>query len=304
MTFTHELKRPLMRIATGLALGAALLLPMAHAADEPTLNQVYATAQAGKLEQAQVMMQQVLVAHPNSGKAHFVQAELFARQGDLARSRDALATAERLAPGLAFAKPEAVQALRAQLNATPGATARPMATGATHNAAAPASSGGLPWGMILLVGGGVVALVIYLAGRQNRNAIPAPGYNAGLGGPQTFGNGAAPGPYGPQGGPGYNPAYGPGYGPGYGQAPAPGMGSRIAGGLATGLAVGAGVMAAEAIARNLSGGHETHGSDGYNANNDFQPVRNADMGGQDFGVNDGGSWDDGGGAGGGGDWDN
>jgi hypothetical protein len=30
---------------------------------------------------------------------------------------------------------------------------------------------------------------------------------------------------------------------------------------------------------------------------------NTDMGGNDFGMNDGGGWDDGGGGGGGGDWD-
>jgi Flp pilus assembly protein TadD len=52
------------------------------------------------------MMQQVLVAHPNSAKAHFVQAELSARQGNLARAQEELTTAEKLAPGLPFAKPE------------------------------------------------------------------------------------------------------------------------------------------------------------------------------------------------------
>ena len=87
---------------------------------EPTLKQVYEAAQAGRLEQAQAMMQQVLVAHPNSAKAHFVQAELSARQGQLGRARDSLATAEKLAPGLPFAKQEAVQALRSQLAAERG----------------------------------------------------------------------------------------------------------------------------------------------------------------------------------------
>jgi hypothetical protein len=43
------------------------------------------------------------------------------------------------------------------------------------------------------------------------------------------------------------------------------------------------------------------------ANHEFQaPQSNPDMGGQNFGVNDASSWDDGGSAdaGGGGDWDN
>ena len=85
-------------------------------------GQVWA-AQALGLTQAQTMIQQVLVLHPKSAKAHFVQAELAARQGQIARAREALAEAEKLAPGLPFAKPEAVQSLRAVLAAKPAATA-------------------------------------------------------------------------------------------------------------------------------------------------------------------------------------
>mgnify|MGYP003868170939 CR=1 FL=1 len=54
------------------------------------------------------MIQQVLIGHPNSAKAHYVQAEIAARQGQLPRAREALATAEKLAPGLPFAKAESV----------------------------------------------------------------------------------------------------------------------------------------------------------------------------------------------------
>src|SRR5450759_5407336 len=90
-----------------LLVAALLNVGLAMAQAEPTINQVYQAAQAGRLEQAQVMMQQVLVAHPGSAKAHFVQAELWARQGKLGQARDALASAEKLAPSLPFAKPEA-----------------------------------------------------------------------------------------------------------------------------------------------------------------------------------------------------
>jgi tetratricopeptide (TPR) repeat protein len=103
-------------LAVAVLLGAGLgagLGAMAQA--EPTLKQIYDAAQAGRLEQAQTMIQQVLVLHPKSAKAHFVQAELAARQGQIARAREALAEAEKLAPGLPFAKPEAVQSLRAAL---------------------------------------------------------------------------------------------------------------------------------------------------------------------------------------------
>jgi hypothetical protein len=95
--------------------------------------------------------------------------------------------------------------------------------------------------------------------------------------------------------------------PPYGQPTGSGLGGRIMGGVATGLAVGAGVMAAEAIGRNLMGSHSapTPTADSL-ANNDFQAIdRNPDMGGQDFGINDTSSWDDGSSAdAGGGDWDN
>ncbi|MEO7105299.1 MAG: hypothetical protein ABIZ09_02905, partial [Rhodoferax sp.] len=42
-----------------------------------------------------------------------------------------------------------------------------------------------------------------------------------------------------------------------------------------------------------------------NNNDTYQPLGNSnpDMGGADFGINDGGSWDSGGGSDGGGDWD-
>jgi hypothetical protein len=270
---------------------------MAMAQAEPTLNEVYAQAQSGQVDKAQVMMQQVLVAHPNSAKAHFVQAELFARQGQLGRARESLATAEKLAPGLVFAKPDAVQALRTQLAGSN--TAAPVARAATQPASSP-----FPWGMALLVGGGVLAFGIYMFGKSRK---PASTYTqqepqGGLSGPQSFGN--------PQAGYGMAPSYGQaGYGQNpYGQAPSSGLGGKVMGGLATGLAVGAGVMAAQAIGSHLMGSKEPHASDNGFANNDFAaPNTNADMGGQDFGMNDTSSWDDGGALasndGGGSDWD-
>jgi hypothetical protein len=97
----------------------------------------------------------------------------------------------------------------------------------------------------------------------------------------------------------------PGYGP---QPQGSGIGGHLMGGLATGLAVGAGVMAAEAIGKSLMGGHEgsTRSLDnGGNAGYEQPFSGNNDMGGQNFGVNDTSSWDDGGSSGGGdgGGWD-
>ena len=305
---------------------AALLgfgLAMAQTApNEPTMKQIYDAAQAGQLDKAQTMVQQVLVLHPNSAKAHFVQAELFARQGQLPKAREALAAADKLAPGLPFAKSEAIQSLRSQLDAKGSAPAVKSPSGSSYGvtpAKPPAAPANTPWGMILVLGGAALALVIFLIRRKPAQTFipPAPYANpgsspgampgGGLNGPQTFGmgSGAAPGA----------PGYGQAPGQPYGQPPASsGMGGRLAGGLATGLAVGAGMMAAQAIGKTLTGNDE-HGKGQSEAagNNNQQPLSNNasgpgnnDMGGQNFGVEDGGSWDDAGGGGdmgGGGDWD-
>ncbi len=80
----------------------------AFAEEEPTMHQVYLAAEAGKFNEAQSMMDKVLHDHPNSAKAHFVEAELLAKQGLFSNAGVELSTAERLQPGLPFAKPEAV----------------------------------------------------------------------------------------------------------------------------------------------------------------------------------------------------
>ncbi len=276
-------------LGSAFALAMLLVWGNAIAQTEPTMDQVYAAAKSGQLDKAQTMIQQVLIGHPSSAKAHYVQAEIAARQGQLPRAREALATAEKLAPGLPFAKAESVQALRAQLASSTAAATSP-APAATP---APAAHS-LPWGLILLLGGAGIALLIYLVNRASRptpsvfgNGIPAA--NNGLSGPQSFGN-QAPVPYGTQ--------YGPQYAPNQG----PSLGGRIMGGVATGLAVGAGVMAAEAIGRNLMGGE--HGADASpaSATHYTPPDVNADMGGQDFGIQDSSSWDSGG-SDSGGSWD-
>ncbi len=288
-----EYKSILQRACKWLVVASFLSFGFAMAQSEPTLNQVYATAQAGKLDQAQAMIQQVLTAHPKSAKAYFVQGELFARQGNVGRAREALATAEKLAPGLPFAKAESVQALRAQLSARK----TPMALGgSTARYTAPAAhSSSFSWGLPLLLAGGVIVLGYFMFRKKAPESFaqqPVYANQGGMNGPQTFGMGSGSG----------------GMQPAYGQPAGSGLGSRIMGGVATGLAVGAGVIAAEAIGRNLMGNHNQSAGQFDNfSNNDYKPIDgNTDMGGQNFGVNDTNSWDDGGSldVGGGGDWDN
>jgi clan AA aspartic protease (TIGR02281 family) len=82
---------------------------------EPTVKEVYRAAESGHLEQAQHMIETVLRNHPTSAKAHYVLSEIYARERNLGLARGELARAEQLAPGLAFAKPEAVVRLKSEI---------------------------------------------------------------------------------------------------------------------------------------------------------------------------------------------
>ena len=289
------LRRGVQHLTLAVLLATSAGAAVAQA--EPSLKQIYDTAQSGKVAEAQVMVQQVLTLHPQSAKAHFVQAELFARQGNAPRAREALAQADKLAPGLPFASAASVSALREQLAVKTAATS-PSAGARAGNtalgdsvkpAASAAAVSSFPLGLGLALGGAAIGAAIFF--RRKKSTAPLmpsarpPGYTpphanfnaragigagmtGGLSGPQTFGNGnpTAPG-VGSAGN--SNPGYGnPGNGnPGYGQ-PVPqaggamsGMGGRLAGGLATGLAVGAGVMAAQAIGNSFSNRNEAGHTD-------------------------------------------
>ncbi|MBK1683875.1 MULTISPECIES: tetratricopeptide repeat protein [Rhodoferax] len=289
----------IFKIYTKLVIVVSIMFAgLAMAQTGPSMSEIYAKAQAGKLDEAQVMVQQVLISHPSSAKAFFVQAELYSRQGQLDRARESLATAEKYAPGLPFIKPEALRTLRAQLAAKP-----PLKSTSSlpTNFKAQQTQTPAAWLMPLLLTGGVIAAAFFFFRRRKVNTCTQQSaliQQSGLSGPQMFGSGGGV----------MQPAYPqPGYQPGYPQPHSePGLGSRIAGGVATGLAVGAGVMAAQAIGRNLMGDQSRSSvqSDSL-SDNKFEPIpTNSDMGGTNFGMNDT-TWDDGGaGIGSGGEWEN
>ncbi|MBI4692523.1 MAG: tetratricopeptide repeat protein [Gammaproteobacteria bacterium] len=250
---------------TVFALALAGGVATAGYAAEPTLHEVFEAVEAGKLGKADTMMGEVLKAHPDSAKAHFVHAEVLAREGRRDEAREALATAEKLAPGLTFAKPSAVAHLREMINGT--AAALPVADGG-------AMRGGhslMP--IVLGVGGLLLVMFVVRARSARRNAAnPPTAYGAGYGGAQ--GGPYAQGPYG--GGP----------------APMGGSGPGLGSSLASGLAVGAGIAAGEALVHRVMDGNRTadpgagFGPAGFTQANRGVPED------QDFGVNDSSSWGD------------
>ena len=169
------------------------------------------------------------------------------------------------------------------------------------------SSGGFPIVAWLVFGFLVVAVIFFVSTRRRAAMAPAayapapmePGFG-------RYDNNVPPAGYG-----GYPPQR-------------EGLGSTLGRGLATGLAVGAGAVAAQEIGRRIFDheGRPTDAPAGHPSGSgaDSPLARdaglgaftdpNADMGGQDFGINDNrGGWDDAGGAdvgtdaGGGNDWD-
>lgn len=245
----------------------------------------------------------------NSAKAHFVEAELLAKQGQMGKAQDELNTAERLKPGLPFAKPQAVQELKSRLAAPRHANASQA-----DSFQAPQTSS-FPWGM-LAIGLGVTAILFFIMrALTNRNNAQANSQQAGYqsggmqpvsmqpGGMQPGGmqpGGMQPGGMQRQVAPmqGGNPAYGGGMGQQGGMAPmAPaggGMASGIMGGLATGAAVGVGIVAGEALAHHfMDSGHNTANAAPVPPVADSWGDSNSNnMGGSDFGIADNSSWGD------------
>lgn len=259
-----------------MMLASATFASLPALAADPSLHQVYQAAEAGNLKQAESMMDQVLRDHPASAKAHFVEAQLLAKEGRLDSAKTELATAERLEPGLPFAQQASVRELKTRLSAP--ALSAPSATSTLPAQTAP----GIPWGMLMIGVLLAAAIVFFIRSLSRQRAMSAPGagvaaYGSGGGMAQPYGMGGA-GPIPPSGG----------------------MGSGILGGLATGAAVGAGVVAGEALMhRLLDGGQHADLPPTLPV---IDPTQSSyDMGGADFGIADDASWDDAS-AGGGDDW--
>jgi tetratricopeptide (TPR) repeat protein len=262
--------RKVINLFVGVFAAAVLLTSNAVFA-EASLPEVYKAVQSGQMAKADAMMKEVLQNHPNSAKAHYVAAELYAKEGKVEAARNHFIKAQNLAPGLPFAQAESVQKLQVQLANTQVAPAASQAS---------IFSNPLFWGLIAIL---VVGVVIVM---KRRKAEAVQVYNA----PSAGYPGTPGGPAGYPGGPG-----GPG-GPGYPGAPAAGgMGSGLMGSLATGAALGAGMYAGQALAGSLMGGRDGgHSNADHNANSSMNQVGGPAFLDPNFGVRDASSWDDGG----------
>lgn len=270
-----------------IALALLFSATPAFAEEQPTMHQVYLAAEAGKFNEAQSMMDKVLRDHPNSAKAHFVEAELLAKQGLFSKAGAELNTAERLQPGLPFTTLEAVKDLKSRIASAPTVATQP-------NTGAPSLPSAVkdwtPW-ILLILGIGLIVLLINYMSRRNSNMIPADNYRGNVSGSNMSSVGAN------------------GAGPVMGQAATGGMGSGIMGSLATGAALGAGVVAGEALMHHFIDGDKNNDIP-EPSHHDISPwstptniVENDnDMGGTDFGIADASSWDDDGASDGGDDW--
>ncbi|HET9148720.1 MAG TPA: tetratricopeptide repeat-containing protein [Acetobacteraceae bacterium] len=255
----------LFRIALLAVFVSAWQFP-AHAQAGPTPKQIQAMIAGGQERAALADLKPILRAHPHSGVAWYLTAEAQDASGNRAAARDALARAEQYSPGLPFAQPGRVAALKAHL-------AAPAAPVARHR------SGFGP--AIIVIGALVVLFLLVRMVFRSRRRMPPPGYGTGFpGGPGM--------PYGPGGAP-----YGTGVGP---------AGSGIGSSIASGLAAGAGFAAGERIIDGLTGG--PRGETPLDpSSNDPMPAPDRDDGllgspdwgndssGQDDGLDNGGGFD-------------
>jgi hypothetical protein len=178
-------------------------------------RQIQGLIAAGQEQAALAGLSQILAVHPDSGVAWYLTAEAQDASGDEAAARAAFAKAEQIAPGLPFAKPDDVAALRAHLNA---------------------GHGGRGLNPLVLVAGafGVLFLISRLFRRRRYAAGFQPGYGTGYGQPP-----GGPSPYGAGGG-----TYPPGTG----------VGGALLGGLAAGAGFAAGERIIDDLSGNQGGG--------------------------------------------------
>lgn len=283
----------------------------------PSVQDVESALQQGRTAQAESMMSEVVAAKPDSARAHYVYAEILARNGKFSLATTETQTARRIDPALKFAQPEQFRAFeqlleREQRSAarTPAAPAQRPSLGA---AAAPAGSSGIP-GWVWPVGLAAIGFVAWRGLSRSRAAAAAAAAapaaaSAGPNASQGFGGNGAMNPGAPNA-PGMPMNPGTPYGAGM---QSPGAGGGL---LHTGMAVAGGVAGGMLLDqmlhhRNDGGVGQAGGGLGLNNGEPFQTneaaseleARPVDFGAGDGWDADAGSVDLGGGSDAGGGWD-
>jgi hypothetical protein len=289
------MKKLVASLAFALVASAAWALP--------TVQQVEIEVQQGHTERAEGMMSEVVAAKPGSARAHYVYAEILARNGKFAKASEEEAKARQIDPNASFASPDRVQAFEQLLDREQRAASRtaqaPMTSGAqapmTNSGMAPlrtaAPSPGIPSWLWLAM---LAAVAFFLWRGFSRSRAAAAGAWPGAGGVPA-----------------------PGYGPMNPGAPyGPGVSGASSGLLGTGLAVAGGVAGGMLLDEMLHrrndpgfdrGGNGLFGSGGSDALQGNDAATELETRQVDFG--NGNDWDSGGGSadlGGGGDggsWD-
>ncbi len=204
-----------------------LFLACAVAWAVPTVQQVEAELQQGHYSQAEGMMREVVDAKPGSAKAHYIYAEILARNGSFSKAAEEAAKAKQLDPDIKFTQPEKFQAFEKLLErerkpVQRTESANPVFPSAPAAAPLRAPTGGIPsW--VWFAALGVVGYLLW-RGFSRSQATPSP--NGSYGAPGT----------------GYGAAPAGGYGSGAPYPNAPPV-SPSGGMLKTGLAVAGGVAA-------------------------------------------------------------
>jgi hypothetical protein len=268
---------------------AVLALMSSMALALPAPKDIEAAVNAGQLTRAEEMLKEVIREKPASAKAHYELGQVLARAGRNFEAREALQKAQSLDPTLKFARDPAH--FNEILNRIPGGNASlPGGTGAVLSSpradvavqAAPVrepASPSIPWGYVLVGGGALLAVWMFM----RRRAAPAASgmAMAGAGGAAMSGVGGAAAPAAA----GYAPGYGAGN-PGVQPARGAGIGGAVLGGVA-GMAAGYG------LAKMMEHGEDrsSHGSNlaGGNGYTPIEPASQPDYGSFDAGAGD--DWD-------------
>jgi hypothetical protein len=249
----------------------------------PTVQQVEAEVQQGHTVRAETMMGEVVAAKPGSAKAHYVYAEILARNGKFKLAAEEEAKARQIDPDAKFADPAKVLAFEQLLDREQLGVSRSPAVPAQQVAVAPMSAPARGAGMPSWVWMAALAAIAFFLWRGlSRSRAVATGSLAGA-------PGSAGMPY--AGGPTMNPAapYGGGMQPGSGLL---GTGMAVAGGVAGGMLL-------DELLHHRNGPGNSTGGDAFGSGGAAAPPGNdaaTELEARPVDFGNGNDWDAGGGS--------